>query len=202
MSLQDGSLTARVPTGRDSYQQSYVYNPLAGVSVPMGKEGPDGFAPYIHTDQRVDDVQGLTFTTAAQTKPLRLAGPAELRFWAITEAADMAWVARLSEVAPDGSEAPITQGWLRASFRHVDPARSRPGKPYLTDDPKEPVTNGLTTEYRIDIWDAACTVAPGHRLRLWFTSADSPTHEPVATAGRNLVFHDKKYPSQLILTTR
>ena len=202
VSLQDGSLTPHVPTGRDSYQQSYVYNPLAGISVPMGKEGPDGFAPYVHLDQRLDDVQGLTFTTAALAKPLRLAGPVELRFWAITEAADMAWVARLSDVAPDGSESPITQGWLRASFRHVDPARSRPGKPYLTDDRKEPVTIGLTTEYRIDVWDAAYTLAPGHRLRLWFSSSDAPTHEPVAAAGRNLIFHDKAHPSQLILTTR
>jgi predicted acyl esterase len=202
ISLQDGSLASRVPTGRDSYQQSYVYDPLAGVSVPMGKEGPDGFAPYIHLDQRIDDVQGLTFTTSALTKPLRLAGPAELRFWAITEAADMAWVARLSDLAPDGSQVPITQGWLRASFRHVDPARSRPGAPYLTDDRKEPVTIGLTTEYRIDVWDAAYTLAPGHRLRLWFSSSDTPTHEPVIAAGRNLIFHDAQHPSSLILTTR
>ena len=201
-SLQDGSLATRVPTGRASYQQSYVYNPLAGVTVPEGKEGPDGFTPYIHADQRVDDLQGLTFTTAALSKPLRLAGPSELRFWAISEAADMAWVARLSDVAPDGSEAPITQGWLRASFRHVDPARSRPGSPYLTDDRKEPLTIGLTTQYRMDVWDAAYTLAPGHRLRLWFTSSDSPTHEPVPAAGRNLVFHDAQHPSALILTTR
>lgn len=200
--LANASLTPAVPTGRASYQQSYVYDPLAGSSVPMGKEGPDGFAPYIHADQRVDDVQGLTFTTPALSRPLRLAGPAELRFWAITEAADMAWVARLSDVAPDGSEAPVTQGWLRASFRHVDQARSRPGKPYLTDDRKEPVTIGLTTEYRIDLWDMAYTLAPGHRLRLWFSSSDTPTHEPVAAAGRNLLFHDRLHPSALILTTR
>ncbi|MCW2545535.1 MAG: hydrolase, CocE/NonD family [Frankiales bacterium] len=200
--LATGTLGPAVPTGRASYQESYVYNPLAGLSVPMGKEGPDGFAPYIHLDQRIDDPLGLTYTTPALTKPLRLAGPAELRFWAITEAADMAWVARLSDVAPDGSENPITQGWLRASFRHVDPARSRPGAPYLTDDRKDPVTIGLTTEYRIDVWDAAYTLAPGHRLRLWFSSSDTPTHEPVVAAGRNLVFHDAQHPSSLILTTR
>ena len=200
--LATGTLAPAVATGRPSYQESYIYNPLAGASVPMGKEGPDGFAPYVHLDQRLDDPLGLTYTTAPLTAPLRLAGPAELRFWAITEAADMAWVARLSDVAPDGSENPITQGWLRASFRHVDPARSRPGSPYLTDDRKEPVTIGLTTQYRIDVWDAAYTLAPGHRLRLWFSSSDTPTHEPVVAAGRNLVFHDPQHPSALILTTR
>lgn len=201
-SLNDGSLAHRVPTGSSSYQESYVYDPTAGTSVPMGYEGPDGFAPYVHTDQRVDDAHGLTYTTPALTKPLRLAGPAELRFWAITEAADMAWVARLTDVAPDGSETPVTQGWLRASFRHVDPARSRPGSPYLTDDRHDPVTIGLTTEYRLDLWDIAYSVAKGHRLRVWFASGDAPTHEPVPAAGRNLLFHDAQHPSQLLLTTR
>jgi predicted acyl esterase len=201
-SLNDGSLAAAVPTGRAAYQDSYVYQPTGGASVPMGYEGPDGFAPYVHADQRLDDVQGLTYTTPALTRPLRLVGPSELRFWAITEASDMAWVGRLSDVAPDGSEVPITQGWLRASFRHVDPKRSRPGSPYLTDDRHDPVTIGLTTEYRLDLWDTAYTLAPGHRLRLWFSSSDSPTHEPVASAGRNLLFHDAQHPAQLILGTR
>lgn len=104
-----------MPTGRDAYQQSYVYDPAAGATVPEGKEGPDGFTPYIHGDQRADDLHGLTFTTPALTKPMHLAGPSELHFWAITEASDMAWVARLSDLAPDGSQTPITQGWLRAS---------------------------------------------------------------------------------------
>jgi hypothetical protein len=133
---------------------------------------------------------------------LPLAGPIEFRFWTITEASDMAYVGRLIDVAPDGSTRLITQGWLRASFRYVDPARSRPGAPYLPDDRQLPVDIGLTTEYRMDVWDTAYTLAPGHRLRLWLSSSDSPTHEPLAEAGRNLVFHDAQQPSQLLLGTR
>jgi putative CocE/NonD family hydrolase len=201
-SLNDGSLSSTPPVGRDAYQDSYVYNPATGLSTPMGMEGPDGFAPYVHTDQRIDDADGLTYTTPALSKPIRIAGPSELRFWAITEASDMAWVVRLSDVAPDGSETPVSQGWLRAAFRHVDPKRSRPGSPFLTDDRKEPVTVGLTTQYRLDIWDTAFTIAKGHRLRVWFASGDSPTHEPVPAAGRNLLFHDAQHPAELILPTR
>ena len=201
-SLHDGSLAARVPTGRAAYQDSYVYDPAAGLTVPEGKEGPDGFTPYVHGDQRIDDAQGLTFTSPTLVAPLRLAGPAELHFWAATEASDMAWVVRLSDVAADGSEAPITQGWLRASFRHVDPARSRPGAPYLTDDRHTPVTIGLATEYRLDVWDMAYSLPTGHRLRLWLSSADSPTHEPLPSAGRNLIYHDGQHPSALLLNTR
>ena len=129
LSPNDGTLANSVPTSGDAYQDAYVYDPAAGVSVPMGKDGPDGFLPYAPMDQRLDEPQGLTYTTPVLTQSLHLAGPSELRFWAITEGSDMAWVARLEDVAPDGSASLITQGWLRASFRYVDPARSTDGDP-------------------------------------------------------------------------
>jgi predicted acyl esterase len=201
-SPNDGTLAAAVPKGRDAYQDSYVYTPTAGASIPSGQEGPDAFAPYVPLDQTIDQPSGLTFTTPELKKPLRLAGPSELRFWAVTEASDMAFVARLIDVAPDGAQHVITQGWLRASFRHVDPARSRPGSPYLTDDRDTPVVIGEDTRYRMDIWDTAYTLAPGHRLRLWLSSSDFPTHTPLPVAGRNLIFHDDDHPSRLILGTR
>ena len=197
-SLNDGSLTPAPPTGRDSYQDAYVYNPAAGASVPIDKEGPDGFAPFVPLDQRLDDANGLTYTTAPLTQPLHLLGPSELRFWAVTEAQDMAFVGRLVDVAPDGSARLITQGWLRASFRDWDPKRSEDGKPYLPDDHLDPVVIGQDTEYRMDIWDTAYTLQPGHRLRLWLSSSDTPNHEPLPYEGRNIIFHDAQHPSQLI----
>ncbi len=201
-SPNDGTLGDAVPTGRASYQELYLYNPLAGISVPAGKDGPDGFLPYITLDSHVDQPFGLTWTSPPLKSALPLAGPSELRLYALTEANDMAWVARLLDVAPDGSTMPITQAWLRASYRYVDPARSRDGAPYLPDDRVMPVTIGLITEYRLDLWDIAYTLPAGHRLRLWLSSSDTPTHEPLLAAGRNLVFHDATHPTQLILGTR
>src|SRR4051794_8822149 len=201
LSPNDGSLAAAVPAGRDSYQDSYVYAPAGGLSVPAGKDGPDGFLPYAHLDQGLDEPHGLTFTGPTLKQPLRLAGPSEFRFWAITEASDMAWVVRLADVAPDGSANLITQGWLRSSFRAVDESRSRPGAPYLPDDRDTPVTIGLTTEYRMDIWDTAYTLAPGHRLRLWLGSSDTPTHQPLPLARPDPLLHEADHPSQLLLST-
>jgi uncharacterized protein len=202
LSPNDGTLATKVPTGGASYQDAYAYTPAAGASVPVDKEGPDGFLPYAPMDQRLDEPTGLTYTLPVLKKPLHLVGPSEFRFWGITEGSDMDWVARLEDVAPDGSARLITQGWLRASFRHVDAKRSRPGSPYLTDDRLEPVTIGQTTKYRMDIWDTAWTLKKGHRLRLWLSSSDSPNHEPLPVAGRNLILHSQDYPSQLILDTR
>jgi putative CocE/NonD family hydrolase len=201
LSPNDGTLASGVPTGGGAYQDFYVYDPGGGASVPMGKDGPDGFLPYAPLDQRLDEPQGLTYTTPPLTRPLHLAGPSEFRFWAVTEGSDMAWVARLEDVSPDGSASLITQGWLRASFRYVDPKHSPPGNPYLPDDRNTPVMIGQTIKYRMDIWDTAYTLAPGHRLRLWLSSSDAPTHEPLDVAGRNLIFHDGVHPSRLILGT-
>jgi predicted acyl esterase len=64
------------------------------------------------------------------------------------------------------------------------------------------VTIGEDTQYRMDIWDTAYTLAPGHRLRLWLSSSDTPNHEPLPSAGRNLIFHDAQHPSQLIVSLR
>ena len=202
LSPNDGTLADAVPTGRDSYQDSSVYNPAAGASIPADKDGPDGFLPFVPLDQRLDEPFGLTFTGPELKQPLPLAGPSELRFWTIIEDTDMPYIARLIDVAPDGSSRLVTQGWLRASYRYVDPARSRPGKPYLPDDRQDRVTIALPTEYRMDIWDTAYTLEPGHRLRLWLSFSDTPTHEPLPVAGRIFLLHDRDHPSQLILGTR
>jgi putative CocE/NonD family hydrolase len=199
LSPNDGSLVTSTPKGRDSYQDSYVYDPAAGSSVPMDKEGPDGFAPYIALDPSLDSPHGLTYTSAPLEKPLRLAGPSELELHVVTEASDMAYVARIADVAPDGTSRLVTQGWLRASMREVDEKRSRPGAPYLPDRRQLTVVPGETMKLRIDLWDTAWTLQPGHRLRVVVGSSDTPNHEPLATPGRNLVFHDAKHPSRLLL---
>src|SRR5207237_1278759 len=42
-SVNDGTLATRLPTGRNSYQESYVYDPTAGTSIPIDRAGPDAF---------------------------------------------------------------------------------------------------------------------------------------------------------------
>ncbi|MCW2605889.1 MAG: peptidase [Frankiales bacterium] len=202
LSPNDGSLVTTTPEGRDSYQDSYVYDPAAGSSVPMDKEGPDGFAPYLALDPTLDQPHGLTYTSTPLTRPLKLAGPSELEVSVVTEASDMAYVARLVDVAPDGTSRLVTQAWLRASMREVDPKRSRPGAPFLPDRRQLPVTPGETMKLRMDLWDTAWTVPSGHRLRVFLGSSDTPNHEPLATPGRNLVFHDAGHPATLRLGTR
>ena len=62
LSPNDGTLADAVPTGRDSYQDSYVYDPAGGMSVPAGKDGRTGSCPTRRSTRALDEPHGLTFT--------------------------------------------------------------------------------------------------------------------------------------------
>src|SRR5947209_1595944 len=79
LSPNDGTLASRVPTGAASAQDLTVYDPASGASVPVDKEGPDGFLPFAPLDQRLDQPDGLTYTMPVSTAPLHLAGPSDQR---------------------------------------------------------------------------------------------------------------------------
>lgn len=162
--------------------QSYVTNPLAGLSSPLDEYGTIAISPYVPTDQRPEGANGITWRTGVLSRPLTLAGPIGLHLVAATSGTDTDWVAKLSDVAPDGSEQVISDGYLRASHRQLDPARSTTASPYHTHTNPTPVTPGRFYAYDIGIWPTAYRLAPGHRLQLRLTTYDVPTHAPAGVA--------------------
>lgn len=164
------------PTGPET--GSYVTNPAAGFALAFNKFGTVAASPYVPLDQRLEGPQGLTFRTSALEKPLLLAGPLALYLTAASTATDTDWYAKISDVAPDGSESVITEGALRASHRALDPAKSRPERPYHPQTDPQPIEPGRFYDYAIEIWPTAYEFAPGHRLQVRVTSTDLPTHLP------------------------
>jgi hypothetical protein len=132
----------------------------------------------VPTDQRLEGAHGLTFRTRAAEQPLDLTGPSALHLVASSTASDTDWYAKLSDVAPDGSESIIEEGALRASHRALDPARSRPERPFHTHVEPQPIEPERFYEYDVEIWPTAYRIAAGHRLQLRLTSVDVPTHLP------------------------
>jgi hypothetical protein len=109
---------------------------------------------------------------------------------------------KLQDVGPDGKARDLTQGWLRASHRALDPARSRPYRPDHPHDSAEPLIPGATVWFEIAILPTAHRFAQGHRLRLSLTSEDDNgfamqgmSHTGLGMPARNRVFS----ASQLIL---
>ncbi len=157
---------------------AYVTNPLTGLGSALNKFGTVAISPFLPLDQRLEGPNGLTFRTAPAGEEIDLTGPIGLRLVAASSATDTDWYAKLADVAPDGTESPITEGALRASHRALDPARSLPGRPYHPHVNPRPIEPGRFYSYEVEIWPTAYRLAAGHRLQLRVTSSDLPTHFP------------------------
>ena len=179
LALEPGAL---VPDGsrpsKPTTTQQYVSNPAAGFSMAFNRYGTVAASPYVPTDQRLEGPQGLTFRTAPQQAALPLAGPLALHLVASSDATDTDWYAKVSDVAPDGTETFVTEGALRASHRALDAAKSTPARPYHPHTNPQPVVPGRFYDYDVEIWPTAYELAAGHRLQLRLTSSDLPTHLP------------------------
>jgi predicted acyl esterase len=151
--LAGASLQADAPAEMST--AVYFTNPLAGLSMTFDQFGTVAASPYIPTDQRLESAQGLTWRTEALAEPLKLIGPIALHLVASSTATDTDWVAKLADVADDGSETLISMGYLRASHRALDPARSREGVPYHTHLAPTPIEPGTPYAYDVEIWPAS-----------------------------------------------
>ena len=120
--------------------------------------------------------EGLTFLTEPLSEPVEITGPsaAKLIVSSSTTDADLFLVLRV--FAPEGSEVvfqgaqdprtPVGQGWLRASHRKLDPARSLPYQPYHTHDEVRPLAPGEPVALDIEIWPTCIVVPAGYRVGL------------------------------------
>jgi putative CocE/NonD family hydrolase len=178
LELGAGSLGGSAPARSAPQTESYVSDPAAGFSMAFSQYGTVAISPYVPTDQRLEEPQGLTFRTGASARPRALVGPLALHLTASSSATDTDWYVKLADVAPDGSETVITDGALRASHRALDPRKSTPQRPYHTHTNPQPIEPGRFYRYAIEIWPTAYELQPGHRLQLRLTSSDLPTHLP------------------------
>jgi putative CocE/NonD family hydrolase len=135
-------------------------------------------SPYIPLDQRLAEEAGLTWRTPPLGKPMTLSGESALHLVAASTARDTDWFAKLSDVAPDGSESIITEGFLRASHRRLSSRRSTRTRPWHPNTRPQPIEPGGNYPYDLAIWPTAYELERGHRLQLRLTSYDFPTHLP------------------------
>jgi uncharacterized protein len=119
---------------------------------------------------------GLSFRTPPRDASVEITGPIAAKLWVSspTTDADLFLVLRLFD--PAGKEVtfigsndprvPVGLGWLRASHRKLDLAKSLPYRPWHTDDEEWPLRPGEPVELDIEIWPTSIVVPPGYRLAL------------------------------------
>ena len=166
------------------------------------------------TDNRTFEATSLTYTTPPLTKDTELTGMVKADLWAeLTSAKDATLVAVLSDVDPSsGASNQVTAGFLLASQRAVDPAKStyapgglliRPWHPF-TRASQQPVTPNDANEYQIEIYPTSQVFKKGHEIRLTLATADTPaTSTPLPDLPNELgtitLLHGPAYPSNVTL---
>jgi predicted acyl esterase len=124
----------------------------------------------------------VTFMTEVFGSETEFTGPSSVKLHASSSTADMDIFAVLRLFDPAGKEvvfqgaldphSPLGHGWLRASHRKLDEARSLPYRPYHTHDQDQPLEPGQVVELDIEIWPTSIVVPPGFRVGLTIRGKD------------------------------
>jgi len=142
--------------------------------------------------------EGLTFELPPIERETEITGPIAARLFISSSTADADLFLVVRVFSPDGEEVtfqgaldpntPIANGWLRASHRRLDPARSRPYQPYHTHDSVEPLTPGEVYELAIEIIPTCIVLPPGYRLALSVRGKDYEYKGPIDEFARKFVY--------------
>jgi putative CocE/NonD family hydrolase len=145
------------------------------------------------------------YTTPALTRDTEFFGSGSANIWLSSTAPDTDLQITLTEVRPDGNELYVAGGWLRASHRALDPARSTALAPYQTDQQTDarPLVPGRSTYMRIQLWPFDYVFRKGSSIRLWI---DAPTGETggwsfdyIKTPAVNSIHAGAQHPSAIAL---
>ena len=100
----------------------------------------------------------------------------------------------------------VTKGWLRASHRELDPARSTDMAPHYTHGRSSQVTPGQIYKLEIPLQPMAYRFRKGNRIRLEICNGDSPVTDSLFfhfyrpdKIGTDTIYHDAEHPSEIIL---
>jgi uncharacterized protein len=174
----DGTTTQRFeqewPIARTQWQHLY----LDADSEELVVRAPQQSAANTY----VANSAGVTFRTAPLTTPLEVTGPLTAKLWISSSTTDADLFLVLRAFDPDGNEVlfqgandpqtPLSQGWLRASHRALDPARSEPWLPFHLHTQAQPLEPGRVYEVDIEVWSTCIELPVGYRLALTVTGED------------------------------
>jgi len=203
-SLNDGSLSTDAQGPREG-EVTYAYPDSRWENGVMsfGEYGPDHVA-------RV-----LTFTSEVLDQDLEVTGPVVLELYASSNQPDTDFIVKISEQLPkpdtmaDDQPPPfkvVSKGWLKASHRQKDQARSTDLRPYYTHCDPQPLVKDQVYKFDIEILPCAYVFRAQSRIRLEIANGDSPLteaprfhHYHPSKHGSDTIFFNVTYPSRLLL---
>ena len=149
-----------------------------GFSGDNERESRDWGKPYLtkQFSKEENSSKRVLFETTPFESETEILGPIKLRLWASSSTDDMDIFVSLRHLDADGREIvnegsnarnyPISQGWLKASLRKLDPVRSTDWKPYYSFDEVESLKRNTPYPLEIELWDSAIVIPKCHSLLL------------------------------------
>jgi len=151
---------------------------------------------------------GLAYATAPLPGDVVVVGPGSVDLWLRSSASDTDLQVTLTEVRPDGLEAYVQSGWLRASHRKLDPSKRQspiePIQSHLESD-AAPMPAGQFELVRVPLMASAHVFRAGSRIRI---SIEAPggdrtrwAFDTFLTNGTvvNEIAHTPDMPSRVVL---
>ena len=126
--------------------------------------------------------RGVTFRLPPSDTAIEITGPvaAKLSVSSNTSDADLFLILQLFD--PSGKEVtfigsndprvPVGLGWLRASHRKLDEAKTLPYRPYHSHDEHQPLTPGVPVDCEVEILPTSIVVPPGYTFALTIKGCD------------------------------
>jgi hypothetical protein len=179
----DGSDWAGTPPipGTDVYRHRATVGTRASLSWGAGSP-PNGLA----RDLRPDESLGPTYTSDPLPTPLSILGVPVVVLHLAVSAPVATAVARLTDVAPDGTSAQVSAGILNLTHRR-------------SHDHPEPLEPGSVEEVRIELRPAGYRFQAGHRIRVSLASGAWPVIWPSPFSATFTLHRGPGTPSRLVL---
>jgi hypothetical protein len=180
---------------------------LLSPEAPSGGETPDTYRMPDAYAQITKGQPVVAYQTAPLERDLRIWGPLSLTLFASSDRPDTVWFVHVSDVAPDGNAIRLSRGILKASFRAIDAAKSKPGQPFHPFERQELLEPGTVYEFHVEIAPIFRTFRSGHRLRVEVASEDIGYNNPLRQIDvhllpwpvANTLHHDAEHASHLVL---
>jgi|TARA_B100002003_G_scaffold10898_1_gene9350 hypothetical protein len=159
------------PLARTEWTKFYLH-PEGGLSAePVeGTPEPESFtqpAPYLDPK-----IYCLRYSTGPLDRDTEITGPIALYLEASIDINDTNWMVDLVDVDPEGNRQWLSVGYLKAGFRALDEAKSKPYQPIHPRQDPVPVPPGQKIEYAIAMMPTSNLFLKGHSMELIIRNQD------------------------------
>ena len=191
---ENGQLSNESPT-RSEAHTILPCDPAKPMSIP-GRGFPG--AKDARSLEEQSDVR--VWTTSPMPEPVEITGDIQIELWVRSTVPDTDFIARISDVYPDGRSILLMDYPLRARYREGF-------------DHQKLLQSGEATRLKWRIGTTSLVLNKGHRLRLTLTNTGAPLYEPnnqtggpqmldwlkSSQPGSHAILHEKEHASRILL---